>query len=494
MRIVRIPIWASLCMATMCVPAAKAQQQSEQKPENKAEQPIPAYRSPLASAADNGDDEGLFADPRILIPDSRSLTGAQTFSLGAMAPSHSYWQPHVDFISSISSNGLSSTTNTGWTTFSSIYGGIDLHRIAGNSNLGLSYSGGVFISNDSSSSNGIIQNLLFSDSLAFRRATLSLMDQLSYLPQNGFGSPFGIIGSPLGSGLTGLQPGLVPGQSILTASGQRLSNSFVPELDVKLTARTSLTFVGSVALLHYFDNNLLNSYNAGMSVGYNHQMTGKDTIGVSYGFNAFRYSNFNQSINDHIVHFSYGRRVTGKLAFQIAAGPEFTWFATPITAAGNTGTGTTLSSSSQQYYWSLNTSVTYQLQRTGLGLSYSHGVNGGSGVQAGSIADTVTGSASRQLSRTFSGVWSLSYARNNGLTVNAPGSTTLNQTFDYWSTNIGLNHRMGRTMNLGLNYLLQYQNSDSAFCVGPTCGSSFVVNQVLISFGWHDHPLSFGGR
>jgi hypothetical protein len=492
MRSIHRTIWAALCMMGMIAPMARAQQQSQQPPPaDQAAPPIPAYRSPLASAADNGDDEGLIADPNKLIPDSRSLTGAETFSLGELAAHHSYWQPHVDFTSIVDSNGLSSTTNTGWTTRSTFYGGIDLHRIAGNSNLSMLYSGGASISNDGSANNGIIQNLLFEDRMVYRRATVSLIDQLSYLPENAFGSPFGNIGTPLGSGSFGLQPGLVPGQSILTASGQRLSNSFVPEVDVRLTARTSLTFVGNYALLHYYDNDLLNSYNAGMSVGYNHQMTRKDTIGVSYSFNALRYSNFNQSIDDHVVHFSYGRRVTGKLAFQIAAGPEFTWFATPITATGNAGTGTTLSSSSQQYYWSLNTSLTYQLRRTGLGLTYSHGVSGGSGVQAGSVADTVSTSATRQLSRTFSGSWNLSYGRNNGLTVNGPGSTTANQTFSYWSTNIGLSHPMGRTMNLGLNYLLQYQNSNSAFCVGPTCGSSFVVNQILISLGWHDHPIRF---
>jgi hypothetical protein len=190
------------------------------------------------------------------------------------------------------------------------------------------------------------------------------------------------------------------------------------------------------------------------------------------------------------VHVSYGRRVTGKLAFQIAAGPEYASFATPITGTGTTGTGTA-SSSSAHLYWSLNTSLTYQLKRTGLGLSYTHGVSGGSGVQAGSIADTVSGSATRQLSRTFSGSWNLSYARNNGLTVNGPGLVTANQTFSYWSSNIGLSHRMGRTLNLGLNYLLQYQNSNSAFCVGPTCATSLVRHQIMFSLGWHDHPIPF---
>jgi hypothetical protein len=490
MRTPRRTSWAVLCTMWIMAPIAGAQQQSQQVPADQAAPPIPAYRSPLASAADNGDDEGLLADPSKLIPDSRSLTGAQEFTLGELAGKHSYWQPHVDFTSTLDSNGLSSTTNTGWTTWSTFNGGIDLHRISGNSDLSLLYSGGASVSNDGSSNNGIVQNMQFAEKVGFRRATVSLLDQLNYLPETGLGSQFSNIGTPLGSGSIGLQPGLLPGQSILTTRGQRLSNSFVPEVDVKLTRRTSLTFAGNYSFLHYFDNNLLNYYSAGIQAGYNNQLTRKDTIGLSYGFNAYRYSNYNQSINDNVVHLSYGRRLTGKLAFQIGAGPEFSSFATPITGTSNTGTGT-LSGSSSHVSWSLNTSLTYQLRRINLGLTYAHGVSGGSGVQAGSVADTVTGSASRQFSRTFSGSWNLSYGRNNGLTVNAPASTSANQTFGYWSSSVGLTHPMGRTMNLGLNYILQYQGSNSAFCVGPMCGSSFVRHEISFSLGWHDHPIPF---
>lgn len=486
MRAISRIIWSIVFLMGMIAPLARAQQ----APADQSTPPIPAYRSPLASAADNGDDEGLIADPNKLIPDSRSLTGAQTFSLGELPTSHSYWQPHVDFTSTISSNGLSSTSNSGWTTWSTFYGGIDLHRVGGNSDLSILYSGGGSISNDGSANNGIIQNLQFADRLAFRRVTISLVDQLNYLPANGFGSQFGNMGTPLGSGSIGLQPGLVPGQSILTTSGQQLSNSFVPEVDVKLTSRTSLTILGNYSLLHFFDNDLLNYYSAGIQAGYNHQLTRKDTIALSYAFNAYRYSNFNQSLDDHVVHVSYGRRVTGKLAFQVAAGPEFTSSRMPITSSGSMGPGTT-SNSGLQLYWSLNTSLTYQLHQGTLGLSYAHGVSGGSGVQAGSISDTVSGLASRRLSRTYSGILSVSYGRNNGLTVNGLNSTTANQTYGYWSGNIGLSHPMGRTTNVELNYLLQYQNSNSSFCLGPTCGSSFVVHQILVSLGWHEHPIPF---
>ncbi len=80
----------------------------------------------------------------------------------------------------------------------------------------------------------------------------------------------------------------------------------------------------------------------------------------------YRYAGTNQAINDHMVQLSYARRVTGRLAFQVAAGPEFTRFDTPILVSGSS------SAQTSQLEWSLSTSLTYQLARaTGLGLSYS---------------------------------------------------------------------------------------------------------------------------
>ncbi len=490
MRITRILLWLALIAAILPRPGVQAQQQSEQKPVDQAAPPVPAYRSPLASAAGDSDDEGLFPDPQKMAADTRSLAGAQVFSLGELAGAHTYWQPHVDMTSTADSNGLSASNNTGWTTWSSISGGVDLHRISGNSNLSLTYTGGATISNDGSAGNGVIQELGFVEKLMFRRLTFSLIDQFSYLPEAGFG--FQVPGGLTlpGGGSIGLQPGLPPAQSILTARGQRISNAVVPQFDVPLTPRTSLTLVGTYSLLHYFDNGLLNYYSGGIQAGYNRQMTRKDTLALLYRFTAYRYSNFGQSIDDHTVQVSYGRRVTGKLAFQIAAGPEITSFQIPITGP-NAGTAAA-GNATTNLAWSLNTSLTYQLNRTQFGLAYAHGVSGGSGVQAGSVADTVTGNASRRLSRTFSGTASIGYARNSGLTVVSPSSTsTASQTFGYWTGNLGLSHTLGRTMNLGLNYLFQLQGSNGTFCVGPTCGASFTRHEVSLTLGWHERPLPF---
>lgn len=487
----RQKIWGTLSLLLIFVPAARAQQQTEppaSTPEQ-AQAPIPAYRSPLASAA--GEQDDLLADPQKYGPDTRSLAGAQDLTVGVPPMNHSYWQPHFDVNSTMDSNGLSGKNKTGWTTYSSLVGGVDLHRTSGQSDLMLSYVGGGTISSDGSIPNSFSQQFQFSDKFSWRRAAVSFLDQLSYLPESSFGyGGFGGAGLP-GGGSIGLQNGIAPGQSILTTRGQRLTNSFITQVDTYLTGRTSLTFLGGYSLLHYFDNTILNYGDAIFQAGYNHQLTRKDTFAVFYRFNAYRYSGFNQSITDNSFQVSYGRRVTGKMAFQAAGGPDVAFMRVPVTSSSGSsgGTGGATANSTTRVYLSLSTSLTYQFQRTGLGLSYNHGLGGGSGVLAGSVADSVSGSVSRQLSRSVHGGLSLGYAHNNGVSV-ASGTPT-NQSFGYFFGGANVSHSLGRTMNVSLSYQAQYQNSDSAFCAGVTCGTSLTRHTFSVGLGWRERPIPF---
>jgi hypothetical protein len=475
---------AIVCVMVLGVPVARAQDQSQ----DKAAQPIPAYHSPLASAAGNGDDDEN-ADSQKLVPDNRALTGVQELSIGMPATAHSYWEPHLNLSSTVDSNPLNGSGTNSWTTFTSFFGGVDLHRNSGNSAMTLSYVGGGSFSNDGGSSNGITQGLNFSERLTYRRYAISFFDQLMYAPQTALGSA-GIPGGPTlpGGGSLGPGGGFTPGQSILTARGQRLTNSSDAEVDAFLTGRSSLTFVGGYSVLDDVDSSLLNYGNVIFSAGYNYQMSRENTLGLSYQFSSFNYSNFDQSIKSNTVRVSFGRRITGRLAFQIAGGPDVAFLHMPITGTSG-GTGGAATGSTTQVYGTLNTSLQYQLRRVGLTASYSRGVSGGSGVLAGSVADTVTGTAARQLSRTFSGGWNVGYSRNRGLAVT--GTSTSNQTFDYWFTGFNLNHPWGRSMTLFLSYQLQYQNSNASICTGSRCGGSLTRNQISFGLGWHKQPMPF---
>jgi hypothetical protein len=489
-----------VCAAALVASPVRAQQQpdqpqdqSQQPPQDpnqnseQAAQPIPAIRSPLAGINGNNQDEEV---TQKTIPDTTPLSGVEPISLGRAPLTHNYLQPQFKIFSTADSDELSANGNSGWGDFTSFIGGLDLHDQSGISNLMLSYLGGGTIAIGGTAGDSVLQQLGLNESLTWRRAQVTFIDQFSLLPESSFG--YGGLGGGValpGGGSIGLQPGLTPGDSILTTRGLRVTNSFLTQGDIYLDPRSSITVAGGYSLLHYFDNDLLNFGDTIFQAGYNRQMTRKDTFAVFYRFSGYRYSGFDQSINDNSFQLSYGRRVTGRLAFQIAGGPDITFVTTPITS---TSTSTPSSSGKTlELYWSLNTSVQYQLQRTGLSASYAHGVSGGSGVLAGSIADTATGSANRQLSRDVNGNVSFGYSHNTGLNALSAPTTPTTQSYGYWFGGVGFTRTWGRTLDLNLNYLVQYQTSNSTFCVGPSCVTNLVRNQISFGVNWHRQPIAF---
>jgi len=459
-----------------------------QNNEEQATAPIPAYHSPLASEAGNDDSDQEEAQP--MTPDTRALSGAQNLSLGTLENDHSYWQPHIDISGSVDSNPEEGPNNTDWGTWVSFSGGADVHRTSGNSELTLTYLGGGMISTGSNQEgNGVVQQVGVVQKFTLRRWTLSFLDQVSYLPGSAFGFA-GLGGAGLASGSTGLGTAFgAPPQTALTGFGQSIANAFTTEADVNLTPRTSLTFVGGYSLLHYSDSGLLNFTEPSFRGGYNYLLTRKDTIAFLYTYSGISYGNFNQSIRTHTIQGSFARRITGRLAFQVAAGPQIALFRTPIpSGSGSTETGTSTSASTE-LYWSLNMNLQYQLQRTALSLSYNHGVSAGAGLLGGSVADIVSGTVTRKMSRTFSSGLTGGYSRNSGLAISS--ETPTSQTFDYWFAGATFSHPIGRTIGLTFSYQLQYQDSGSSFCIGNTCGTSLIRHVISFGVGWHEKPLLF---
>jgi hypothetical protein len=506
MRILRYNLWVSLLMLGSVAPGIRAQQQGpqpqtqqpSQAPPNQGGQPNPAAREPVLRRAVGGVVGNGQADdttPQELVPDYRPIIGAQALPLGAPKTTHNFWQPYVDFIATGDSNALVSSTNTGWTTWESIAGGVDVNHVSGNSDLKLSYQGAASFSNDASVGNAYSQQLAVAERLSLRRYTITFLDQVGYLPASAFG--YGGFGTVLSTGgLPALQGFFNPDQSILTARGQRISNSFVTQVDASLTPRSTVTFLGSYGLLHYFDQNLIDSHDVIFQTGYNYLLTRKDTVAVLYRFDGFRYtSGVSQSIDSHTAQLTYARRVTGRLVFQVAAGPDITFSRVPISSSQGASTGTAqtgaTASKTRQIFWDANASATYRLRRAELGLYYDHGVSGGSGVLAGSITDNLSVNGSRQISRTTTGTLTGGYSRNNGLAVGLTSTSPLtNQTYDYWFAGANLSRSWGRSMNVSINYQIQYQDSNSTFCITLPCGKSFVHHVISFELGWH--PRSIG--
>ncbi len=477
MRLFHLRLPMFLCLALLAVPAVRAQQQpgDQSAPPSQAGQP---NASPSPEETEPTDING-----QRLTPDTRSLAGVQTVSLGVPALQHSYWEPQLFVTVAGDSNPLLTPSTTSWTTWTTILGALDVRATSNHSDFTMDYVGGGSISNDASVQNAIVQEMQIGERIKGRRATLSLLDQVAYIPETSFGyGGLSALTLPGGAAL-GLQPSLVPTETILSERGQRLLNSSLVEFDALLTPRATFTVAGGYAFLHDFTNNVLDFGNVIGQAGFSYQMSRQDAIAVLYRYDSFRFTNADVTLAGHIAELTYARRITGKLAFEIGAGPEFAIFQVP----GTTGTGTSSTSST---YWVADASLTYDLRHTSLGLGYTHGIAGGSGVLSGSIADTVTGSINSQLSRTIHGALAIGYARNEPLSFGTTTTTTTaNPTFNYYYGSVGISHPFGHSVTLSLGYLVQYQTTDATYCVGTVCGTTILRQQVSLGLNLHTRPF-----
>lgn len=416
-------------------------------------------------------------------PDDRPLTGIQQTSTGSPEMLHSYWVPGIQVANIFESNAPGNATPNQWVSVTFLAGNISLLDAHPHSTLSLNYSGGGSLSNASSSAhlNGAFQQLAVGDAFRWNRWKLSLLDRFSYLPTTsfGFGAASGInepgVGGTLNAPSIGLPSGGSAGQSIFSGFGPQYSNTAAAQVEYLLTPRSSVNFAGDYSLLRFVESGNVESNDYGFNGGYNYQVTKFDTLGVLYRFTAFRFTGNPQELNDHMAHVAYGRKLTGRLALQLSAGPEYTTFLIPV------GTRTS------QLTWSVDANLGYKFEAGDIGLSYAHGLNGGSGILVGSEADTISTHGSRRLGRNWSGSLSFGYARNRTLTNSTVAVTT--QHYNTYYATAGLFRPVGRNALLSFGYTSRIQTANLAFCTTVNCGTSYSENQVSVGFRWHTRPF-----
>ena len=220
----------------------------------------------------------------------------------------------------------------------------------------------------------------------------------------------------------------------------------------------------------------IESNNAVLNAGYNYEVSKTDTLGLSYNFIAYHYLDFPQAIGVHAIQGVYGKRMTGHLALQLSGGPEI------INLRESSGGG-----AQTRYIAGTGLAgLTYALANGSLSVNYSHGVTGGSGVFQGATTDQVTGSATRRLSRVWSGNISLGYAHNKSVTG---GLATQNQKYNTVYIVAGLQRPLSRTLDFRLSYTANIETSSNPTCVGPNCGTSFTTHMISVGMSWRARPF-----
>lgn len=453
--------------------------------ENPDEKPKPAARVLMPLPDLGGDQQDDSDNNQTVQPDRGPVGGVQSPTLGTSELRHSYWVPGIQYANTAQSNNFNNvnntgaTANSGWTTTNYASGNFSLLEAWNHGLFGTNYSGGGFFSTDPTQGNGQFHQLSSAFEYDQRRWQLLVMEQFSYLPQSsfGFGGTTGLsvpgISGALSVTMPGLQEVFAPGQAIYTATGPRYSNDSAVQLSYSVSRRGTFTAAAVYGFLRFSNPGNTNNDMEILNAAYSYALTRKDYIGAIYRFTAFHFPGNPEAIGDHVAQFMYARRLTGRLALNLAGGPEITNFRFPVNGIGRTISGSGI------------VSLDYGFRVSSVRLIYSHGVGSGGGFLSGSNNDLASVNFNRPLGHTWRSSITFGYSRNSQLvTIQSLSSPS----FNAYQVGAGLTRPLGGNTYLSIGYQAQIQASNGLVCTAPSCQNNQTTHQIQMSFQWHAPP------
>jgi hypothetical protein len=323
-------------------------------------------------------------------------------------------------------NGVSGTTAT-----TNLSGDVEYLSTSSVHPFSMLYTGGVQFSSLAGHTTGFFQNLSLSQGLVGHGWAIGVTDSVSYLPES---PTTGLSGVP-GVGDLGLQPiadPSIPAQSVLTNYANRVANTVGGNIVRQFTRRTSVSGSASYGILRFVgaDSTGLDSTQIGGGAGINYLLDRRSSVSVNGQYSSYSYSSNTSSFNSRGVNLGYTRQLTKTIGLEASAGPQWIsgfeaepvpvheFFPGSVNAffiAMPRATTTTIVPVPSRLTVAASVGLSYARKFATFALSYSHGVNNGSGVQTGAISDVVTTSAQHTYGRRWAASISASYARNSGL-------------------------------------------------------------------------------
>lgn len=338
------------------------------------------------------------------------------------------------------------------------------------------FSGGVILADQSGGGTNSFWNISASQGYVTRHWIFNISDSFSYLPQSPTTGLSGIAGVGDVGSVPTQGPGAGPIGGIITTSGNRIGNSVSGSVERTLTRNTSISGVGSWGVLHYLDSDAdagLDTSQVSGSVSLNQRLDARSSIGVAGVYSTYSYSGEGSGLNTpdietRGINLFYQRVLSRTLSVNASVGPQW------VSSSNNT-----LVPDSTDI--AVNAGIEYSYQNVHAGLSYSRGVNNGSGILPGSLTDSVAASAGRNFGRDWVVGLTASYSHSAGLTqfLNGSSLVTTNATYDTVYGGAQVTRRLSPHFSAYASYTAASQSSNDV--VVPV--SQNVLDSTFQSFG-----------
>jgi hypothetical protein len=331
------------------------------------------------------------------------------------------------------------------------------------------FAGGLLLPNQSGQGVTTYESLSASQGYVTRHWVFNLTDSFSFLPQS---PTTGLSGIP-GVGDIGVIPTGGPGEGaaggVLTVSGNRIGNSLSGSAERQITPNTSISGAGSWTLLRFVDSQAdgLNYSQASGTAAVNHRFDSRTSASVNAVYSVFDYTGYQSgptepNFQSRGINLSFQRLLSRTLSVSASAGPEW------ISSSNGTLIPSTLNVAG-------NASLTYSRRFTNVYLTYSRGVNGGSGVLPGALSDSFGFGGGRTYGRNWVLSISGAYTRSSGLTdlaalnslqgvpTSTSTTTPVHEVFDTIYAGVQARRRITTNLSGFLSYTAQNQSTNYSY-------------------------------
>jgi hypothetical protein len=445
-------------------------------------------------------------NPPLPVSENPPISGIDQPGLEPHAAPLSYLQPGLHLSEAADSNVADTLGRSDFHAVTRALGSLTLQRLWSNYKLALDFVGGAGYYSASGIGFRQIEQLDVDQRITWKRGQLGVRDSFSYLPEGNFGAAYGSmsgLGQTLGAGASAGQNVFLGGTQF-GSLGQvpRILNLSLVDVVENLTPKSSVTLTGGYGFVHFTGKavDLLTGHQASArflgstqvsgQAGYNRILGPHDQAALLYGYQGFTFSVSGLAFHTHVVQLMWGHRISGRMDFLIAAGPQITSI--------NFGTGSELRVSVAG-----RASLRYKFRKAIVNATFDRYTTAGSGFFAGAQSNVGLLSVKRPLGRVWSGFADLGYSRNSRAQPLTPvqlGLCALSSTqcpgvvanrYSYGFAGLGVHRMIGRNFHAFASYQFNYLNFDSSFCgAGITACNRISQRQLgTIGIDWTPRPM-----